>query len=203
MKKIYGILFFILGTLLLSPQPLRADLKTGEPAPDFTLTDIHGAAQALSSFKGKTVVLEWTNYQCPFVVKHYGSGNMQNLQKSYTGQGVIWLSINSSAEGKQGHFTPEKWKAELAGNKAAPTAVLLDPDGKVGKTYGAQTTPHMYIIDPQGNLIYEGAIDDKASTEAGDIASSKNYVQAALDESLAGKPVSVSSTKAYGCSVKY
>lgn len=203
MKKILSLAVFAFAVSFLFQPNLRAELKTGSAAPDFTLTDVNGTSHSLSSFKGKFVVLEWVNLECPFVKKHYSGGNMQGLQKKYTEEGVIWLSINSSAAGKQGNFSPEKWKQELASNKSAATATLLDADGKTGKLYNAQTTPHMYIIDPQGNLIYQGAIDDKPSTEASDIPNSKNYVSAALDEALAGKPVTDSTTKAYGCSVKY
>lgn len=203
MKKLSGIMTFVFGILLLSQTALHAELKTGEAAPDFTLTDVNGASHSLSSFQGKFVVLEWVNLDCPFVKKHYESGNMQKLQKTYTEQGVVWLSINSSAEGKQGNFSSDEWKKRLAANQSASTATLLDGNGKVGKAYSAKTTPHMFIVDPKGKLIYQGAIDSKASTDASDIADSKNYVKAALDEALAGKPVSESSTKAYGCSVKY
>lgn len=203
MKKQVRWVMFAASLLFLFPAVLRAELTVGEKAPDFTLTDINGKTHSLSEAAGKFVVLEWTNYECPFVVKHYGSGNMQGLQKTYTEKGVAWFSINSSAEGKQGNFTPEKWKDALDQQKAVPTATLLDGDGKVGKAYGAQTTPHIFIVNPEGNLIYQGAIDSKASADPQDIAGAKNYVKAALDEALAGKPVSEASTKAYGCSVKY
>jgi hypothetical protein len=149
------------------------------------------------------VVLEWFNHDCPFVKKHYDSGNMQSLQKTYTEQGVVWLSINSSAPGKQGHYAPDKAHELTVNKKAAPTAVLLDPDGKVGKTYDAQTTPHMFIINPDGILIYQGAVDDRPSVDLGDIPPATNYVKKALGEAFAGSPVSTPSTKSYGCSVKY
>lgn len=180
-----------------------ADVNVGETAPDFTLTDTNGKAQSLSSYKGKFVVLEWLNHDCPFVHKHYDSGNMQALQKEYTGKDVVWLSINSSAEGKEGYYSAEKSNELTKEKDASPTAVLLDTDGKVGKLYGAKTTPHMFIVSPQGLLIYQGAIDDKASADQEDIKTSKNYVKAALDEAIAGKAVSEPSTKSYGCSVKY
>ncbi len=180
-----------------------AQVTSGQPAPNFTLTDSNGTAHALSSFKGKFVVLEWLNHSCPFVIKHYDSGNMQALQKEFTAKNVIWLSINSSAEGKQGH-TKGKEANELTTKKgAAPSAVLLDADGKVGKLYGAQTTPHMYIINPEGVLIYQGAIDSTPSADPADIADSKNYVREALNAALSGQPITESSTKSYGCSVKY
>lgn len=177
--------------------------EVGKPAPAFSLTAIDGKSHNLSDFKGKYVVLEWTNYDCPFVRKHYGAGNMQALQKKWTEKGVIWLSVGSSAPGKQGHFEPDQWKARAAQSKATPTAILLDPTGQIGRRYVAQTTPHMFIINPAGYLIYQGAIDSKPSTESGDIPESINYVDQALTESLAGKAVSVPQTKPYGCSVKY
>lgn len=196
-------LAFIFASLFLFQPALKADLKTGEPAPDFSLTGTDGKTHTLSESNGKFRVLEWNNPDCPFVVKHYASGNMQALQKKYTDAGVVWLTINSSALGKQGHYPAEKWQQILTQEKAAPTAALLDGDGTVGKLYGAKTTPHMYVIDPAGNLIYQGAIDSVASTDQADIAQSTNYVSTTLDEAMAGKPVSNPSTKAYGCSVKY
>jgi hypothetical protein len=175
----------------------------GKPAPDFTLTDTRGGTNTLSSFAGKYVVLEWTSFDCPFVKKHYGSGNMQNLQKTYTAKGVIWLSINSSAPGKQGNYPPEKWNEMIKEKGSAATAVLLDPDGKVGRLYGAKTTPHLFIVNPAGTLIYMGAIDDKPSFSPEDVKIAKNYVQMALDAAMAGQPVETSATQSYGCSVKY
>lgn len=175
----------------------------GSPAPAFTLTDADGASRSLGEFSGKTVVLEWFNNDCPFVKKHYDSGNMQKLQAEATGRGVVWLTISSSGAGKQGHLTPETAKAILGARQSKQTALLLDPDGAVGKSYGAKTTPHLFIIDPQGTLIYRGGIDDKPSTDAADIPGAVNYVRRALDESLAGKPVSAADTAPYGCSVKY
>ncbi len=183
--------------------PAHAAAVVGQPAPEFTLTDSTGKAHSLSSFKGKFVVLEWNNFDCPFVVKHYESGNMQKLQKTYTGKDVVWLTVNSSAAGKQGHLQPAEVAGKLAERKAAPSAYLLDADGKAGKAYGARTTPHMYVIDPKGTLVYAGGIDDKPSTDVADIAGARNHVAAALDEALAGKPVSVASSTPYGCSVKY
>ena len=175
----------------------------GQPAPEFELKDTGGTAHTLSDFKGKHVVLEWTNPDCPFVKKHYDQGDMQALQKEYTAKGVIWLSIASSAPGKQGHYTAEQW-TELKKTKGhQSTAVLLDPDGKVGKQYDARTTPHMFVINPEGRLIYAGAIDDNPSTRPADVKTARNHVRAALDEAMSGQPVSVPSSKPYGCSVKY
>jgi peroxiredoxin len=188
---------------VLAAGSVQAAAVVGEKAPDFTLTDVKGAKHTLSSLKGKHVVLEWVNYDCPFVQKHYGSGNMQKLQKMASGKGVVWLAVNSSADGKQGNFTPAVVESRSKEHGAAFSAYLLDPDGKVGKAYGAKTTPHMYLIDPQGTLVYAGGIDDKPSTDVEDIKSAKNYVQAALDESLAGKKISTSTSKPYGCSIKY
>lgn len=181
----------------------QAEAVVGKPAPPFALTDTSGKSHSLASYKGKFVVLEWINFGCPFVAKHYDSGNMQKLQKAYTGKGVVWLSINSSAPGKQGNMPPDQVNNRLTEKGAAPSAYLLDSDGKVGRTYGAKTTPAMYIIDTTGVLIYAGAIDDKASTDRADVASAKNYVQAALDQAMAGKPVAIAGTRSYGCSVKY
>lgn len=175
----------------------------GKKAPTFKLPDINGNEVELSSFKGKYIVLEWTNYDCPFVLKHYKSGNMQALQKKYIKKGVVWLVINSSAQGKQGNFTPEQWKKLAAERNSQPTAILLDSDGNIGRMYRARTTPHMFVIDPEGALIYMGAIDDKAGHDMREIETAKNYVQLALDAAMAGKPVENAVTIPYGCSVKY
>ena len=178
-------------------------VKVGEAAPDFKATDTDGKVQTLKSFKGKYVVLEWTNKDCPFVKKHYNSQNMQNLQREYAGKGVAWLSIISSREGKRGFMTAEGANAAKEQWKASPTAILLDPQGKVARLYGAKTTPHMFVINPKGILIYAGAIDDQATPDPADVAAAKNYVKAALDADMAGKPVETPLTKPYGCSVKY
>jgi hypothetical protein len=181
----------------------RTVATVGQAAPAFTLTDTNGKTHSLGDYKGKYVVLEWVNFECPFVGKHYGSGNMQKLQKTYMAKDVVWLSINSSAPGKQGNFPSTKVNALMKEKNAAPTAYLLDADGTVGRAYGAKTTPHMYVIDPAGTLLYAGGIDDKPSTDLADIPTAKNYLSAALDEVLAGKPVSRTSSPPYGCSVKY
>src|SRR5438477_12604824 len=175
----------------------------GSAAPDFSLTDAKGAAHSLSQYKGKYVVLEWFNPECPFVKKHYGSGNMQKLQQEYTGKGVVWLTIDSNAPGTEGNITPEEAQKITASWKTHQTALLLDPEGKAGRAYGAKNTPNMVIINPQGKIAYERAIDSKATPNAADIPNSTNYVKAALDQSLAGKPVTTPQTKPYGCSVKY
>ena len=180
-----------------------AAAKPGEAAPAFTLVDVDGKERSLAEFAGKPVVLEWTNAGCPFVRKHYDSGNMQALQKKWTEKGVVWLTVNSSAKGKQGHVDAAGAKKEIAANEAVPTAYLLDHDGKVGKAYGATAPPHMYVIDAKGQLAYAGAIDDKPSADQEDIAGAKNYVDAALTAVLAGEPVETKATRAYGCAMKY
>jgi len=177
--------------------------QIGQPAPDFTLKDTSGKEHSLSDFKGKTVVLEWINYGCPFVKKHYDSKNMQTLQKEAADKGVVWLAVCSSAPGKQGNETPETAKTKTEAYGSAAAAYLVDEDGKVGKLYDAKTTPEMFIINPEGLLVYAGAIDDNKSPDAAVIPQSKNYVKVALEEVLAGKAVSTPTTKSYGCSVKY
>lgn len=194
--------FLMVLLTLFSLQALA--VTTGETAPAFTLKGLNPAKDvSLADFKGKVVVLEWLNHGCPFVRKHYDAGNMQALQKKYTAQNVIWLSVISSAEGKQGYVNTEGANKEKRDNKSLATEVLLDTDGKVGNLYGAKTTPHMYVIDKSGALVYKGAIDDKSDTEKDSISSAKNYVAAALDEIIAGKKVTAHTTKSYGCSVKY
>jgi len=177
--------------------------KVNEPAPDFTATDSNGNVHKLSEYRGKFVVLEWTNRGCPYTQKHYNSGNMQRLQKEWTSKGVIWLTVVSSAPGKQGYVTGTEENAYLKQVNAAPTAVLLDPTGQLGHLYDAKTTPHIFIINPQGTLIYNGAIDDRPTTDLADVNGAKNYVTAALDEATSGKPVSLATSSPYGCSVKY
>src|SRR5437588_5104984 len=175
----------------------------GAAAPDFSLPDASGKTHSLSQYKGKYVVLEWFNPECPFVKKHYGGGNMQKLQGEYTGKGVVWLTINSNAPSTQGSLTPEEAEKITTAWKTHQTALLLDPEGKAGLAYGAKNTPDMVIINPEGKIAYEGAIDSKATPNPADIPTSTIYVKAALDESLTGKPVSNPKTKPYGCSVKY
>jgi peroxiredoxin len=178
-------------------------VRVGEPAPGFTAIDSNGKSQNLSDYKGKYVVLEWHNQGCPYTKKHYESGNMQRLQKEWTAKGVVWFTVISSAPGTQGFVTPSQENDYVKQMKAAPTAVLMDPGGTLGKLYDAKTTPHMYIIDPQGTLIYQGAIDDKPTADQADIQGAKNYVSVALTQALAGKPVTDAATRPYGCSVKY
>src|SRR5258708_15614442 len=177
--------------------------RVGEPAPGFTAVDSNGKQQRLSDYKGKYVVLEWHNQGCPYTKKHYASGNMQRLQKEWTAKGVVWLTVISSAPGTQGFVTPSQENDYLKTVNAVPTAVLMDPGGSLGHLYGAKTTPHMFIIDSNGTLIYNGAIDDHPTSDQSDIASSKNYVSAALQEATNGKPVTEPATRPYSCSVKY
>jgi len=174
----------------------------GQPAPAFTATDISGKTVSLAEFKGKTVVLEWHNFGCPFVQKHYRSGNMQALQKKYGGE-VVWLTVNSTNAGHQDYMAPAQLTKALADFGADPTRFVMDEPGTVGLAYGAKVTPHMYIIDPSGKVAYNGAIDDRRSTDPADVKTSKNYVAAALDEMKAGKPVSNASNAPYGCTIKY
>lgn len=189
----------------LAIQNLRASAEIGQPAPDFTLTDLDGKAHKLSDFKGKTVVLEWHNADCPFVKKHYEkSGNLPATQKAATADGVVWLLINSGAPGKQGaDYTAAQTKEYLQKNNSAATAYLHDRDGKVGRLYGAKTTPQIYVIDAKGTLVYNGAIDSVRSSKPEDIAGATNYATAALAAVKAGKPVEKSTSEPYGCSVKY
>src|SRR5262245_9190719 len=175
----------------------------GAAAPAFTATDTHGKKVSLADQKGKYVVLEWHNQGCPYVVKHYDSGNMQKLQKDLTAKGVVWLTVISSAPGKQGHVSPGEADTYVREKGAAPTAVLLDEDGSVGRLYGAKTTPHMFVIDDKGTLVYAGAIDDKPTSDKADVEGAKSYVLAAYEEAKAGKAVTTASTPPYGCSVKY
>ena len=184
------------------PAAVFANAPAGQPAPSFTVTDLTGKPVKLEDFKGKTVVLEWHNFGCPFVQKHYRSGNMQALQKKY-GNDVVWLAVNSTNKSASDYTEPAKLTMQLKDFGAAPANYLMDEPGAMGKAYGAKTTPHMYIIDPTGKVVYNGAIDDKRSTNPEDVKTAKNYVVAALDELKAGKPVSVASTAPYGCTVKY
>jgi len=177
--------------------------KVGAPAPGFSLPDSQGKTHSLGDFKGKYVVLEWFNPGCPFVQKHYRSENMQQLQKEFTGKDVVWLTIDSSAEGKEGYLTPAEANKQMADWKMKSTALLLDPDGKVGHEYAATNTPHMFVIDPTGKLIYSGAIDDKPTASQDDIKGATNYVQAALTEAMASKTLTTPNSRAYGCSIKY
>ena len=175
----------------------------GKAAPEFKAVDTYGKTHALSQYRGKWVVLEWLNHGCPYVRKHYGANAMQALQKKYTGQGVVWLSIVSSAPGKQGHYSNDEANELTKEKGAAPSAVLVDEAGTVGRMYDARTTPHMFVVNPQGTLVYMGGIDDKPSARAASLEGARPHVDIALQEAMAGKPVSVPTTQPYGCDVKY
>jgi hypothetical protein len=190
----------LLGVTLILP---AAAITPNAPAPDFKGTDANGTPQSLSQYRGKYVVLEWANQGCPYDGKHYRSGSMEALQREWTAKGVIWLSVISSASGQQGYVTAAEERAYLTRMHAAPTAAILDPAGAIARLYQAKTTPHMFVIDPTGKLIYQGAIDDKPTTDQADLKGARNYVTEALTDALAGKPIPVTATRPYGCSVKY
>jgi len=196
--------FLCVAALFLTAAPgVLAQAPVGQPAPSFTLPDTEGEEHSLSDFEGQYVVLEWLNFECPFVGKHYGSGNMQQLQKTYTGKDVVWLSIVSSAEGKQGYYPPQEMTAQKKKHDGHMSAILMDPSGDVGRSYGATVTPHMYVINPEGTLIYKGGIDDKPTTDEADVKGATNYVRAALDQALNGNEVSPKTAPPYGCTIKY
>lgn len=201
MKRFVSVIVGCVSLVLLAPAGWA--VRVGAPAPDFSGTDSHHKVHTLSAYRGRYVVLEWHNNGCPYTRKHYVSGNMQKLQKQWTERAVVWLTIISSAPGTQGYVTAAEENSYLRTVTASPTAAILDPKGDIGHLYSAKTTPQMIIIDPQGVLIYDGAIDDRPTADVSDIAGAKNYVSAALEESLSGKPVTVPSTRPYGCSVKY
>lgn len=193
----------LLGAMLLLPAVTQAEVAVGEQAPAFTLKDLNGTSHNLSDFRGKFVVLEWFNSQCPFVVKFYEPGAMQALQEKYREKGVVWLTINSTNPEHRDYHNQSASAKLVSDWKIKATALMLDSDGKVGKLYNARTTPHMFVINPEGQLIYQGAIDSKRSTRSSDIESAENYVAKALDAALVGQPVATPSTRPYGCSVKY
>jgi peroxiredoxin len=182
---------------------VRRALKPGDVAPEFKGTDSNGKTETLAQYRGKYVVLEWANQGCPYDQKHYKSGNMERLQKEWTAKGVVWLSVISSAQGEQGYVTPPEENAYLERMHAVPTAAVLDPRGTIGKLYGAKTTPHVFVIDPQGKLVYEGALDDQPTPDPASLKGAHNYLDAALEESMAGKAVTTPVTRPYGCNVKY
>jgi peroxiredoxin len=189
--------------LFAAPLPAAADAVVGKPAPDFSGTDSNGNMVKLGDYRGRTVVLEWTNHGCPYVGKHYGTGNMQALQRQAKEKGIVWLSVISSAPGRQGHVSPQKANELTVSRKAAPAAVILDPQGTIGRAYEATATPHMYVIDKDGVLQYKGAIDDKPTANHEDVKTATNYVRVALAAVAAGKAPDPRATRAYGCSVKY
>ena len=181
----------------------QAAASVGQPAPAFSLQDTSGKARTLAEFKGKTVVLEWVNPGCPFVKKHYDSSNMPGLQKEFTGRQVVWLAINSTEKAASDYLEPPALAAWIQGKAGTPTATLMDEEGTVGKAYGARNTPHMYIVDPQGTLVYAGGIDSIPSARASDIKTATNYVRQGLNETLGGKPISKATSQPYGCTIKY
>src|SRR5262245_5841534 len=189
--------------LTLAAAPAAWAQKVGQPAPDFTAPDLQGKPVKLSDYKGKFVVLEWTNPECPYVRRHYNSGNMPSLQKELGAKDVVWLTVNSTNQSSSEFKTPQQMQKWMADKGASSKATLIDKDSKVGKLYDARTTPHMYVVDPQGKLIYAGAIDDKRWASESETKSAKNHVRTALGEAMAGKPVSVAATSPYGCTVKY
>jgi AhpC/TSA family len=190
-------------TLMTAAAPARAAVKTGNPAPDFTATDTKGAPHTLGVYRGKTVILEWTNHECPYTAKHYATGNMQALQAAATDSGAVWLTVISSRPGEQGYVPAAEADRLTTTRKARPSAVLLDPNGRLGRLYDASTTPHMFVIDGAGMLAYMGAIDDKPTASHSSVKGARNYVREALDAIAAGQPVAVAATRPYGCSVKY
>jgi peroxiredoxin len=204
-QTLQGIAAAAAVVLLAAAQPTiaRDAVQPGKPAPEFAVKDASGKTVTLGSFKGKVVVLEWTNQDCPYVRKHYGTGNMQALQKEATADGVVWLTISSSAPGQQGHVTELEAEKLTADRKAHPTAFLLDPSGTVGRAYGATVTPHMFVIDKAGVIAYMGGIDDKPTTNAADVKEARNFVREALRALAAGEPVKTASARPYGCSIKY
>lgn len=194
---------FAASVLSLAASTALANAVVGQAAPSFSLTDTAGKAVSLADFKGKTVVLEWVNPGCPYVRKHYDSANMQTTQKGAAGKGVVWLAVNSTAQAHNDFKKPADMAAWMTSQKAAATSTLMDSDGKVGKSYGARTTPHMYVVDAKGTLVYAGGIDDKPTANPADVKTATNYVNAALADVTAGKPVANATTRPYGCSVKY
>lgn len=181
----------------------QSQATVGKAAPNFTLQDMDGEKHRLADYEGQYVVLEWLNFECPFVGKHYGSGNMQELQQTFTEKGVVWLSIVSSAEGKQGYYPPDEMKAKKQEHEGQMSAILMDPSGEVGRAYGAKVTPHMYVISPDGELLYKGGIDDKPTTDQADIEGAENYVRNALTQAMNGEEVEPKTAQPYGCTVKY
>ena len=196
-------MLLVTAALALAANTAFAVATVGQPAPAFTVQDSSGKTVSLANFKGKLVVLEWVNPGCPYVVKHYGSANMQGTQKDATTKGVVWLAVNSTSADHGDYKAPAAMAQWMQGHKAAASATLMDADGKIGRAYGARTTPHLYIVDPKGLLVYAGGIDNKPSINPADIPGATNHVKVALGEALAGKAISLATTRPYGCSVKY
>ena len=193
----------LIAVSLFAAAGTAAAVTAGQPAPAFSATDVNGKTVSLADFKGKYVVLEWNNPNCPFVIKHYSSGNMQALQKRFGADNVAWLAVNSTAEMHSDYMAPDKLAAWFKQHNSAPTAVLMDTKGDLGRAFGAKVTPHMYVVDSKGTVIYAGAIDDKRSANPEDVKSATNYVVAALTDARSGKPVATAASNAYGCTIKY
>ena len=202
LSRLSSLFASLLIALTVNPS-FAQGVRIGAAAPEFKATDSQGKSESLDQYRGKYVVLEWHNQGCPYTKKHYISGNMQSLQKEWTAKGVVWLSVISSAPGQQGYVTPAEENDYLKTMKASPTAALLDPTAKIARLYEARTTPHMFVIDPAGKIVYQGAIDDKPTPDPSSLRTADNYVSDALTAAMAGKPVAVAVTKPYGCSVKY
>ena len=202
-RRVFATALSVCVAVLLATPASAQEAQIGEPAPTFSLQSASGETVNLSDFEGQYVVLEWLNFGCPFVGKHYDSGNMQSLQETYREKGVAWLSIVSSAKGEQGYYPPEQMVEQKKKHNGEMTAILLDSSGEVGRTYGATVTPHMYVINPEGNLIYKGGIDDRPTTDVEDVDGATNYVRAALNQAMNGEEVAVKRAQPYGCSVKY
>ena len=193
----------LIAAIAMAASPVDAVPVPGQPAPAFRGADVNGKPVSLADYRGKTVVLEWNNPNCPFVQKHYTGGNMQSLQQKNTAAGVVWIAINSTAESHSDYMSPAKLAAWFSEQKATPTAIVMDPKGDIGRAYGAKVTPHMYVIDAKGTLVYAGAIDEKRSANPADTKTATNHVAAALGEVAAGKAVTTAATSAYGCTIKY
>jgi len=198
-----ALVLVVVGAVTLFGAPAVASVQTGAQAPAFSIGDANGQTRTLEEFRGRTVVLEWTNHGCPYVRKHYDSGNMQALQREATADGIVWLQVISSAPGEQGHLDGQGALARVRTDNAAPTATLLDPTGVMGRAYGARNTPHMFIVSADGRVVYQGAIDDRPSARPASLEGAHNYVRAALADIEAGRAVQVAETTPYGCSVKY
>jgi AhpC/TSA family len=203
LRRHLAIVTALLSASFFIASPAHSAAAVGQKAPDFTLKDTTGKSVSLADFKGKTVVLEWVNPGCPYVRKHYSGGNMQSTQQDAVSKGVVWLAINSTETGHSDYLAPKALQSWMGEQKAAATHTLMDESGSTGQAYAARTTPHMYIVSPQGNLVYAGGIDSIASARTEDIKTATNYVKQSLGEALAGKPISAAQTRPYGCSVKY
>jgi peroxiredoxin len=203
MNPVHPAAAFVAAVCAFGINPAAAVVGAGQPAPQFRATDVSGKPVSLADFKGKYVVLEWNNPYCPFVMKHYDSGNMQSLQKRFSADNVVWIAVNSTRDSHSEYLSPDKLAAWFRQQNAAPAAVLMDTKGEIGRAYGAKVTPHMFVVDPSGTVVYAGAIDDKRSASPADVKTANNYVVAALTEARAGRAIATTSSSAYGCTIKY